>query len=172
MVRSLIPACLVMLLVLGCSPHLSDRPELPTAIPGLVSNDMVFATPEARRTRTPDYTGPTPTPAPWATALPPTPLPPAPVMGHELAGHENCFDCHTLTSFYKLPADHGRRALTTCLGCHAEPEQPNMPAIPHPVAGYEACLVCHLQGTNGAPAEPGNHAGRMNDTCLNCHKPQ
>ena len=171
-VRTLMLAGLILVLVLGCSPHLADRPELPTAIPGLVSNDVVFATPGPRQTRTPANTGPTSTPAPWATRLPPTPLPPAPVLGHDLAGHENCSECHTLTSFYKLPADHAKRSLATCLGCHGEPIIYTIPAIPHPVAGHEACLVCHLQGKGGAPVEPGDHAGRMNDTCVNCHKPQ
>jgi hypothetical protein len=163
---------LLMILAAGCGPRLVERPALPTAIPGLSSNETVFETPGPVGFGTPTPSGPTSTPAPWATSLPPTPLPPAPEMGHALAGRENCVQCHTLTSFYKLPADHAKRAPGTCLGCHSQPASLPAPMITHPVVGYEACLICHLQGKNGAPVEPGDHAGRMNDTCLSCHKPK
>lgn len=159
-------------LTLGCSAQLEQRPELPTAIAGLASSDTVFETPGARITRSREDSGPTSTPAPWATALPPTPRPPAPPMAHPVAGQENCFECHYKDAYVPLPPDHIRRSTTTCLGCHS-PEPPwRPPLITHAIAGREACLMCHLLGKNGAPVEPGDHAGRLNDTCLNCHQPK
>ncbi len=170
--RFLIWAGVLMILVAGCSAQLGTRPALPTAIPGVSSSDVVFETaaPRGHKTQTP--AGPTSTPAPWATELPPPPPPPAPPLGHVLGDHQDCLQCHSIGDFYSMPRDHARRSGTTCLGCHAVPGGGPLPGLTHPIAGREACLMCHLQGKNGAPVEPGDHAGRMNDTCLNCHKPK
>ncbi len=165
-------AGIAIVLLAACAPSLGERPALPTAIPGVSSSDIVFETPEPKGAKTPTPSGPTSTPAPWATELPPTPLPPPPQVGHVLAGHENCLECHTIDSFYSIPKDHVRRSAATCLGCHAVPEGGQAPRLVHAVPGREACLTCHLQGKNGAPAEPGDHAGRLNDSCLNCHQPK
>ena len=170
--RILILVLGIAVLALGCSSQLIERPALPTAIAGVYSGDTVYSTPGPRVTRTHVDSGPTSTPAPFATALPPTPLPPAPEMEHPVADNEQCFNCHYPKAYYALPLDHVKRSLTTCLGCHRVQDPFIMPAIPHGVAGREACLMCHLQGKNGAPVEPGDHAGRLNDTCLNCHKPK
>lgn len=162
--------CVTMLLSMGCSSRLADRPALPTAIPGIASSDILYQTPEPRVKRTREPGGPTSTPAPWATELPPTPLPPPPAMGHDAGENVNCFECHYKGAYVPIPADHMRRKLNTCLGCH-KPEPPwRTPFITHSIAGRQECLACHLQGQNSAPVEPGDHVGRMNDSCQSCHK--
>jgi hypothetical protein len=167
----LITVGLIMVLSLGCSPQLGERPALPTAMAGVPSNGAIAST---RQGRTPTPDGPTSTPAPWATGLPPQPPPPAPIIPHELAGNEECVVCHTKASGLALPLDHARRKPGTCLGCHRVDIGwlPTPVPMGHALNGQEACLMCHLQGKNGAPVEPGDHAGRLNDTCLNCHKPK
>lgn len=169
--RFLFTAGLMMVLALGCSPQFGERPALPTAISGVPSTGAGAAT---RQASLPTPDGPTSTPAPWATALPPPPPAQAPVIPHELAESENCTKCHTRASGLALPADHARRKPGTCLGCHQVDVGwlPTPVPMGHAVLGHEACLMCHLQGNNGAPVEPGDHAGRLNDTCLDCHKPR
>jgi hypothetical protein len=94
--------------------------------------------------------------APPAPAAQPTaathPTVAAMPMPHELAGHENCTQCHP-------PA--GQLAPT--------PGGP--PLIPHDVVGRDDCLVCHGTGQAGAPKVPPDHAGRTKDVCQGCHKP-
>lgn len=162
----------IMGLALSCSPQPNERPALPTAMAGVYSGDIVYTTPGAKVTRAPVNNGPTSTPAPFATALPPTPLPPAPEMEHPVEGNEDCFNCHYRKAYYALPLDHARRSLTTCLGCHRVQDPYIIPQITHEIAGRESCLMCHLQGKNGAPVEPGDHGGRLNDSCIGCHKPK
>jgi predicted CXXCH cytochrome family protein len=160
----------ILAMAMGCSPQTRERPALPTAMAGVPSNGAVAPT---RQVRNSDLNGPTSTPAPWATALP-TPLPPpAPLIPHEIVYSNQCLTCHRPHS-QALPSDHTRRQETTCLGCHRLDEGflPTPVPMGHALDGREACLMCHLQGKNGAPAVPGDHAGRLNDTCLNCHKPK
>lgn len=161
--------CLTLVLAMGCSPHLGQRPELPTAAVGVASNGAVAPT---RVSHIPTPNGPTSTPAPWATALPTQLPPPAPVVPHD-ASDTDCLRCHNKASGLPLPLDHSRRKPGTCLGCHAADAGyvPTPVPMPHGLAGHEACLTCHLQGQNHAPVVPGDHAGRTNDTCLQCHKP-
>jgi hypothetical protein len=44
------------------------------------------------------------------------------------------------------------------------------PSIPHTLTGRTDCNLCH--GPSGTKPYPADHAGRTNDTCTNCHKPQ
>lgn len=160
------------LLAAECAPEQGPRPVLPTAIPGISSQDAEFSTPSGRRA-TPTPGGPTSTPAPWATPLPPTPPPPAPGIPHDLAGKDDCLYCHKTKASFGIPPNHARRTNAMCRGCHglsSSAPQPAPPPIPHSIAGHEACLLCHLQGSNGAPPEPGDHAGRLSETCQTCHR--
>lgn len=168
-VRSwLLVASSFVLLAMGCSPGLGERPALPTAILGVISHDggAPMPNPEGNAKIA---QGPTSTPAPWATPLPPTPLPKARAVSHNLIGKSDCLYCHRGPTYYRMPADHATRTNQTCLGCHATSSAPPRP-VPHPKAGREACLVCHLIGINGARAVPGDHGGRLNDTCGTCHE--
>ena len=45
------------------------------------------------------------------------------------------------------------------------------PAIPHDLAGRDNCLMCHNPEGGMKPA-PADHAGRTNDTCQACHRPE
>lgn len=151
--------------LIGCAPDLSKSSALPTAIPGVISTDNETQSSKAKIAQ-----GPTSTPAPWATPLPPTPLPKnARPVSHNLVGKADCLYCHRGPTYYRMPADHATRTNQTCLGCHATTAGPPR-AVPHPKAGREACLVCHLTGKNGARAVPGDHGGRLNDTCGTCHE--
>lgn len=161
--------CLGLILALGCGPQLGERPVMPTVAVGVASNGAVAPT---RQAHIPTPNGPTSTPAPWATAIP-TGLPaPAPLIPHD-AADTDCYRCHNAPSGMPIPLDHFRRQPGTCLGCHRveEGSLPPPALMPHPQKGHEACLICHLQGLNKAPIVPGDHAGRTNETCLQCHKP-
>ena len=72
---------------------------------------------------------------------------------HDIAGHENCTQCHPV----------GQPAATAVPG--------GPPPIPHDVVGRDDCLVCHGTGQAGAPKVPADHAGRTNDMCRTCHQP-
>ncbi|MBI5304717.1 MAG: hypothetical protein HY868_21465 [Chloroflexi bacterium] len=160
--------CLV-LCATGCLPEIDDRPELPTAMPGnVVVINARAGTPASRENRTQVSDGPTSTPAPWATPLPPTPRPKARPLSHDLKGKADCLYCHKGPTYYRVPADHATRKNEMCLGCHSTASGPPPPA-PHPKAGREACLVCHLTGKNKARPVPTDHGGRLNDTCAGCH---
>jgi hypothetical protein len=163
------------LAVAACAPTLGERPELPTAVPGVVSaggGDVTVAL--GRRFRGGASSGPTPTPAPWATPLPPTPRPGTPKIMHDLTGNQDCLGCHQGGRLRPLPDDHSKRTNEMCQGCHsvdygavlvkAEP-------IPHELAGREQCLQCHLLSLEGARPMPGEHTGRSVQTCSSCHKP-
>lgn len=51
----------------------------------------------------------------------------------------------------------------------AEPGVPGAsPSIKHPLDGRAACLACH--GEDRTMPVPDSHAGRTNDTCMECHK--
>lgn len=154
--------------LVGCATGFGERPELPTAIPGMMSKQGEAKTPVSQRISATSDQGPTSTPAPWATALPPTPLPKARAVSHNLVGKSDCLYCHKGPTYYRVPADHAVRTNQTCLGCHAPTSSPPR-AVPHPKAGREGCLICHLLGKNGARAVPGDHGGRLNDTCATCH---
>lgn len=161
---------LAALALAGCAPGLGARPAMPTAIAGLSAEGTVAATPGPRPTRTPS--GPTSTPAPWATPAP-TAIPAMHVtMPHDIAYGTDCLDCHHVgmnNLDQVMPPDHKRRTNGECLGCHVMEVKPTPALVSHVVAGREACLTCHLQGNNNAPIVPGDHAGRMNDSCLGCH---
>ncbi|MBI5878784.1 MAG: hypothetical protein HZB53_14125 [Chloroflexi bacterium] len=160
----------------ACAPSLGERRELPTAIPGVSSKEETYGTPVLGKPRpTAPLSGPTSTPAPFATGLPPPPPPPPPFIPHELTGRSDCLGCHLSPTYFGVPKDHLRRTNGTCRGCHAlspSAPQPTPAPFKHPVAGREQCLACHLQGLGDAPAIPGPHAGRANDTCMTCHHPK
>ncbi len=162
-------ALAVLLLSAACRPQLGPRDELPTAVAGVVSRDTVPTTPLPGRSRA--EAGPTSTPAPWATPIPPTWPAPAKIM-HSTAGKADCLTCHRSGQF-AVPPDHLRRKNETCLGCHSVNYDAVLIAAPmkHEVAGHEACLSCHTLATAGARPMPGEHTGRPEGTCLNCHKP-
>ncbi len=184
-------ALVVPVLAVGCElPALGARPALPTALPTAVPAEArrvttVVSSNRAKTERTP---GPTSTPAPLATALPPTPRPPIKAVSHSVEGREKCMGCH---SSPRLPAppDHAGRPDSTCLGCHKVSASVPRPAaagtavgpgggvrtgpagtFAHSVEGREGCLLCHMRGTDGARPVPGDHGGRLNNTCLSCHR--
>lgn len=158
----------------GCQPRLGPRPDLPTAVAGLVSTDEGLVTPFARRFRGEVMAGPTSTPAPWATPLPPTPRAGTPRVMHMKEGNSDCLGCH-LGQLRPLPDDHWKRTTNeTCLGCHSFDYEAVLVAaapIAHERTGREACLKCHLLAIERARPMPGEHSGRSVESCGSCHKP-
>lgn len=75
-------------------------------------------------------------------------------------------------------ADEGIQAIIEYLktkagvggGAAAAPAAGGIPGIPHSLADRKECLACH--NTGGLRPFPADHAGRTNDFCQNCHKPQ
>ncbi len=103
-----------------------------------------------------------------------------PAIPHPTEGREACLACHEagVGGASKIPDDHVGRTEETCGLCHAaagatptpaSPVSPILPLIPHPVEEREACLSCHEAGVGGAPKTPGDHAGRTDETCRQCH---
>lgn len=45
-------------------------------------------------------------------------------------------------------------------------------ALPADHAGRTVCQVCHATGVSGASKNPPDHEGRLDSTCIDCHKPQ
>lgn len=45
-------------------------------------------------------------------------------------------------------------------------------ALPADHAGRTVCQVCHATGVGGASINPPDHEGRLDSTCIDCHKPQ
>lgn len=57
----------------------------------------------------------------------------------------------------------------------AQPTQkPSTGLAPLPVshAGRAVCQVCHVTGVGSAPKNPADHAGRLDASCTDCHKPK
>jgi hypothetical protein len=162
------------LVVAGCQAEVSERPLLPTAVPGVVLTGGETETALGRRFRSQTVSGPTPTPAPWATPLPPTPRPGPPKIMHDLTGNQDCLGCHRGGRLRPLPDSHQTRTNETCQGCHsvdygavlvkAEP-------VPHELVGREECLKCHLLRLEGSRPMPGEHTGRSVQSCGSCHRP-
>ena len=154
----------------ACAGPDGAQPALPTAFPGRLSIDAVQATPPAGR-----LTGAIATRAPFATPLPATPRAGAPRITHDLMGKADCVYCHNSPTTLGMPPSHSLRTNAMCLGCHAVDSsvpQPTLRAAKHTLANKEACLLCHLGGENGARVVPASHAGRMNDSCRQCHQVQ
>jgi hypothetical protein len=99
-----------------------------------------------------------------------------------------CVTCHSRVPVYgQAPRVHEIHAALNCSRCHGEnkaaqpsdghapgssPSQsPNEgpPDILHSLVGHQDCLSCH--GTSGGYAKqiPGDHVGRTNETCTECH---
>jgi hypothetical protein len=95
---------------------------------------------------------------------------------HPLTGNGNCLSCHKngISGVPGLPADHESATNSVCQLCH----QPVMDEasmatrkLPHDVLGHEVCLMCHGEGIGDATRVPDDHAGRTDETCQACHKP-
>lgn len=150
----------------------AQRTVLPTAMAGVSNKDPDYQTPIVKRTRTATPGGPTSTPAPFATKVPPTPLPPPVAVPHSLQGRADCMYCHIGNTYFSVPADHKRRTNDMCLGCHPlnpSVARPTPRPASHPAQGRENCLSCHFLGLEGAKPIPGTHAERANETCRSCH---
>ncbi len=63
---------------------------------------------------------------------------------------------------------HGE--LEECVTCHNPhaPQTTAPPQVPHSLDGRNVCSSCHSAG--GVKPTPQDHAGRTDDTCLNCHQ--
>lgn len=149
-------------------PTLGARPALPTAVPGGAGPGRPVSAAQPVKVATVPLI--TSTPAPFATKLPPTPIP-IPKILHDTVGKPDCMSCHRAGQF-GVPPDHLRRSNKTCLGCHVvdyNAVKVYTPPVPHSVAGREQCFQCHLRGINGAPPMPGEHTGRPEDRCQDCH---
>ncbi len=162
----------VMIVVAATRVPSTGAPSvLPTAVAGIAKKDGEYATPVTNKK--PLARGPTSTPAPFATKLPPTPLPPPKGIPHDLKGRDDCLYCHKGNTYFAVPVSHARRTNQMCRGCHSLSSSAPQPAprpMPHSATDREGCLMCHLRGDNGAHPMPGDHAGRMNDTCRSCHR--
>jgi hypothetical protein len=169
---ALVVMCMLIVLMALRIPAANTRASgLPTAIPGVSLKSGEFAT--AIPKSNPSVRGPTSTPAPFATKLPPTPLPPPKGIPHDLKGKDDCLYCHKGKTYFAVPATHARRTNDSCLGCHnfsSSAPRPTPRAMPHSTTNRDACLMCHLRGDNGAKPIPGNHTGFTTDTCTNCHR--
>jgi hypothetical protein len=114
----------------------------------------------------------------------------APVIPHQLAGMDQCDQCHAPNGMKPVPENHAEFTLDLCQLCHkpagTEPGDATQssggstpaagdaggpPTIPHDLAGRDDCLLCHNPDGGVKPA-PADHAGRTNDTCETCHKPE
>ncbi len=67
--------------------------------------------------------------------------------------------------------DHGGQS--TCITCHSPHDATfqimGAPEVPHGLEGRDDCTSCHEIGR--MMPFPGNHAGLISDTCLDCHAP-
>ncbi|MBI4333446.1 MAG: hypothetical protein HY673_19445 [Chloroflexi bacterium] len=118
---------------------------------------------------------------------------------HPLTARDKCLQCHggAIAGIPGVPDDHAGATDGVCQLCHRPskelpspiPARPTPPvpvpakevkpepspsakaegpaALRHETAGRGDCLLCHA----GAGMPP-DHAGRGNDSCLICHKPQ
>jgi predicted CXXCH cytochrome family protein len=112
---------LLALLLVACVPvpRLGEREVLPTAQVGVVASGGEILTPVSRRAKGGGTPGAVPTPAPWATPLPPTPRPAPLQVEHSVdGGMADCLSCHR-GGPSGMPADHDKRTNETCLGCHS-----------------------------------------------------
>ena len=97
---------------------------------------------------------------------------------HPLTGRGNCLNCHgaEIPEVPGLPADHTNGVTNgVCELCHKSMVEEAALAtreLPHEVAGREDCLMCHGEGIGGAAKVSADHAGRTNETCQLCHKPE
>lgn len=97
-------------------------------------------------------------------------------IAHPLTGVTNCLGCHGekgIAGVTKVPADHAGANNGVCQLCH-QPRvgEEDIAKLPHGVMGREGCLMCHGEGIAGAAKVPEDHAGRTNETCQICHRPQ
>lgn len=102
-------------------------------------------------------------------------------------GRTTCLACHQALPKPAYPADHAGRTDTTCTGCHkvgtsgtaATPQATAGPTsasttsggpkpLPASHEGRTTCNACHANGLG--PANPADHAGRQDATCVACHK--
>lgn len=98
-------------------------------------------------------------------------------------GRTQCQVCHLtgVGGAPKNPADHAGRDDATCSTCHKPAtlteQATTVPALaasakalPADHVGRSVCLVCHTSGLNNSPKVPSDHAGRLDASCLDCHK--
>lgn len=135
-----------VLLIIGLWLFVTAETTAISTVPPASNQQQVFVP----RTFTPTATRVPPTPTPTLT---PTPAPPT------------------------ATPEPGKPTFTPA------PESPTAPAEPTGVqvvlgkpqpadhASYSACQVCHASGAMNAPKNPPDHEGRLDSTCVDCHKP-
>jgi hypothetical protein len=96
-----------------------------------------------------------------------------PQVPHALGDRSNCQSCHSPHERLDVVpplVPHTMEGRSDCLVCHGSPEirGATLPKPPHSLEGRGDCLVCHNIGS--IKPFPGDHVGRTNSTCLNCHR--
>jgi cytochrome b subunit of formate dehydrogenase len=91
------------------------------------------------------------------------------VIPHDVAGREDCLQCHAEGGALPYPADHVGRPSIACLVCHAMTEaEEHLPAeVKHDLEGRENCLMCHAVDLLPASHQAGAFS---NSDCLLCHQ--
>ena len=94
-------------------------------------------------------------------------------IGHTLDGRDICLNCHAADKVKPNPEDHAGRAEETCIDCHQMSEEAieatqTAKKVMHSLAGRDSCLNCH--DLNKSHPFPEDHFGRLNESCLVCHK--
>ena len=97
-----------------------------------------------------------------------------------------CTRCHGLGKMKPFPASHNGYGSKTCLNCHqiapttlpeassnlaSRKPRPAAGRIPHSIESedFTDCMKCH--GLGKERPFPDSHAGYLQKSCLNCHKP-
>jgi hypothetical protein len=174
--RVFLPVAAIAALVMGFGLYeyvTFEETAITTLPPAEMAEAFVQATPTPTSTPLPTPT-PTPTPlhSPTPTPTPtsgqePTPVP-VPHVTHPLDGREDCLLCHAAGAASPFPADHGDRAVTTCLVCHVPAGEEAVLPLPvqHEVEGRDDCLTCHA-----LDLLPTSHqtAAFTSEDCLLCH---
>lgn len=118
-----------------------------------------------------------------------------PAIPHSIEGIASCGTCHGRQGIVPKPQNHVGRTDDTCLLCHVSSPVPTPtatpfrtapvatptpmqvpvrtagpPMVPHSLEGRSECLACHQSGALGAKVVPADHAGRVSNVCLLCHK--
>jgi len=118
------------------------------------------------------------------STFPQTLLVAAPRITHEIAGREQCNQCHGLKGIKPSPLNHERRPVASCRICHRPGPRPKRKAtqaeektaggpglIPHSVEGdtFKDCVQCH--GAGKIKPFPSDHTSYPVESCEACHQP-